>query len=98
MGAGTAAAIVAELAAGRVDKDISEDEIKQLLAAGIAKRLAPYAVPLFVPPPLGGRLGGGRYEGMLSQISPHPASPYGGGDRLVTFPYIFYSIVRKVWQ
>jgi fused signal recognition particle receptor len=46
MGAGTAAAIVAELAQGRVDSDISEEEIKQLLAASIAKRLAPYAQPL----------------------------------------------------
>ena len=46
MGAGTAAAIVAELAQGRVDSDIGEDEIKQLLAASITKRLAPYAVPL----------------------------------------------------
>ncbi len=46
MGAATASAVVAELAYGRVDKDIGEDEIKQLLAAAIAKRLAPYAVPL----------------------------------------------------
>lgn len=43
MGAATAAAIVAEMAEGRVDKDISEEEIRQLLAASIAKRLAPYA-------------------------------------------------------
>ncbi|MBX9726881.1 MAG: signal recognition particle receptor subunit alpha, partial [Rickettsiales bacterium] len=35
MGAGTAAAIVAELAQGRVDSDISAEEIKQLLAASI---------------------------------------------------------------
>lgn len=46
MGAGTAAAIVAELAQGRVDSDISEEEIKQLLAASIAKRLVPFAHPL----------------------------------------------------
>lgn len=46
MGAATSAAVVAELAQGRVDKDIEENEIKQLLAASIAKRLAPYAVPL----------------------------------------------------
>ena len=46
MGAATASAVVAELADGRVDKDIDEHEIKQLLAAAIAKRLAPYAVPL----------------------------------------------------
>ena len=57
MGAGTAAAIVAELAAGRVDSDISEEEIKQLLAASIAKRLAPYAVPLFSCSPLEGERG-----------------------------------------
>jgi fused signal recognition particle receptor len=43
MGAATAASVVAELAEGRVDKDISEEEIKQILAGGIAKRLAPYA-------------------------------------------------------
>lgn len=54
MGAGTAAAIVAELAQGRVDSDISEEEIKQLLAASIAKRLAPYARPLFASSPLMG--------------------------------------------
>lgn len=46
MGAATAAAVVAELAQGRVDSDISEGEIKELLAASIARRLAPYAVPL----------------------------------------------------
>ena len=46
MGAGTAAAIVSELAEGRVDKDIDEAEIKRLLAASISKRLAPYAKPL----------------------------------------------------
>lgn len=46
MGAATARAVVAELAEGRVDKDIGEDEIKQLLAGAIAKRLEPYAVPL----------------------------------------------------
>jgi fused signal recognition particle receptor len=51
MGAHTAAAVVAELALGRVDSDIGEDEIKQLLAASIAKRLAPYAVPLFSSSP-----------------------------------------------
>ncbi len=46
MGATTSAAVVAELAEGRVDKDIEEAEIRTLLAASIAKRLAPYAVPL----------------------------------------------------
>jgi fused signal recognition particle receptor len=46
MGAATSAAIIAELATGRVDKDIDDSEIKQLLAASISKRLAPYALPL----------------------------------------------------
>jgi len=46
MGAATAHSVVAELAEGRVDKDIDEDEIKSLLAVAIAKRLAAYAVPL----------------------------------------------------
>ena len=46
MGGATAAAIVTELAEGRVDKDIDAAEIKRLLAASIAKRLAPYASPL----------------------------------------------------
>jgi fused signal recognition particle receptor len=49
MGAATAASIIAELAEGRVDKDISEEEIKQVLAGAIARRLAPYAVPLVIP-------------------------------------------------
>lgn len=48
MGAATAASIVAELARGRVDKDISEEEIKQLLAEAITQRLAPYAQPMQV--------------------------------------------------
>lgn len=46
MGASTAAAIVAELAKDRLDKDIAEDEIKQVLAGAIARRLEAYAVPL----------------------------------------------------
>ena len=49
MGAATAASIIAELAEGRVDKDISEEEIKQVLAGAIARRLAAYAVPLVIP-------------------------------------------------
>lgn len=48
MGAATSVAVVQELAQGRVDKDIEEREIKQLLAASIAKRLEPYAVALKV--------------------------------------------------
>jgi fused signal recognition particle receptor len=46
MGAATARSVVAELAQGRVDKDVGEDEIKSILASAIAKRLAAYAVPL----------------------------------------------------
>ncbi|MBN8543470.1 MAG: signal recognition particle-docking protein FtsY [Alphaproteobacteria bacterium] len=46
MGAKAAASIVAEISEGRVDNDISEDEIKSLLADAIVKRLAPYAKPL----------------------------------------------------
>ncbi|MFN7451943.1 MAG: signal recognition particle-docking protein FtsY [Alphaproteobacteria bacterium] len=46
VGAVMAAEIVAEIAQGRVDKDISENEVKALLAAAIARRLAPYATPL----------------------------------------------------
>ncbi|MFZ4540919.1 MAG: signal recognition particle-docking protein FtsY [Rickettsiales bacterium] len=46
MGAATASAIIAELAIGRVDKDIEEREIKHLLAAAITKRLEPYAKAL----------------------------------------------------
>lgn len=46
MGAATAASIIAEIAQGRVDKDIDEVELKTLLAAAVAKRLAPYAKPL----------------------------------------------------
>lgn len=48
MGASTAASIVEELARGRQDKDISEEEIKQVLADAVAKRLAPYAKPMAI--------------------------------------------------
>lgn len=48
MGAVTAASIVAEIAEGRVDKDVSQEEIRELLAASVAKRLAPFATPLDV--------------------------------------------------
>jgi fused signal recognition particle receptor len=46
VGAKMAAGIVSELAHDRVGKDISEDEVRQLLADAIARRLAPYATPL----------------------------------------------------
>ncbi|MFN7185625.1 MAG: signal recognition particle-docking protein FtsY [Alphaproteobacteria bacterium] len=48
VGAVMAAEIVAEIAQGRVDKDISENEVKALLASAIARRLAPFATPLDV--------------------------------------------------
>lgn len=46
MGAATAMAITREISQGRVDKDISETEIKELLAQAVAKRVTPYAQPL----------------------------------------------------
>ncbi len=46
MGPGVAASIAAEIGAGRVDKDISEEELKKLLAAAVAKRLERVAHPL----------------------------------------------------
>ncbi len=46
VGAVMAAEIVAEIAQGRVDKDISENEVKALLASAIARRLAPCTTPL----------------------------------------------------
>lgn len=46
MGLPSAASIVAELAKERQDSDITDEEIKTLLAAAIAKRLAPHAAPL----------------------------------------------------
>jgi fused signal recognition particle receptor len=49
MGAVAAASIVEEISRGRVNKDISETEIKELLAAAIAKRLEPYAIPFVIP-------------------------------------------------
>ncbi|MFM9890356.1 MAG: signal recognition particle-docking protein FtsY [Rickettsiales bacterium] len=46
MGPKVAASIVAEIAAGRVDKDIEASELQELLAASVARRLEPFAVPL----------------------------------------------------
>jgi fused signal recognition particle receptor len=46
VGATSAASIIEEISEGRVDKNITEDELKELLAQAIAKRLQPYAVPL----------------------------------------------------
>ncbi len=46
MGAATAASIIAEISKDRVDSDISDEELRALLAASIEKRLAPYAAPL----------------------------------------------------
>jgi fused signal recognition particle receptor len=48
MGASVAAAVTAEIARERVDKDIGETELKQLLADAIATRLAPYACEMDV--------------------------------------------------
>jgi fused signal recognition particle receptor len=58
VGAVMAAEIVAEIAQGRVDKDISENEVKALLAAAIVRRLAPYAMPLDFPSPQPSPAGG----------------------------------------
>ena len=46
MGTSAAAAVVADIARDRMDKDVSDIEIKQLLSTAIAKRLTPYAIPL----------------------------------------------------
>ena len=48
MGAKTAVEIVEEMAEGRVDKDISEEEIKALLAERVSARLQPHAKPMDV--------------------------------------------------
>ena len=49
MGAGVAASITHEIAANKVDKEITGDALREVLAAAIAKRLQPYAVPLQMP-------------------------------------------------
>jgi fused signal recognition particle receptor len=46
MGAGTAARVTANLAEGRLGRRLSVDEIKDLLAAEIARILAPVALPM----------------------------------------------------
>jgi fused signal recognition particle receptor len=82
MGAGVAASITAELSATKVDKEITGEALRELLAAAIAKRLAAYAVPLLIPPPLGGRLGGGRNDTpSLPNNAPLPASPLKGEEK-----------------
>lgn len=48
IGAATAASIIAEISKDRVDSDISDEELKGLLAAAVEKRLLPYAIPLNV--------------------------------------------------
>jgi fused signal recognition particle receptor len=50
LGTTTAAAIVDALRAGRYDKEIGEDEIKQVLAAEVTKVLGPVAQPLAIDP------------------------------------------------
>ena len=52
LGPTTAAAIVDGLRAGRHDREIGEDEVKRLLAAEIARVLAPVAQPLAIDPAL----------------------------------------------
>ena len=49
MGVAASASIIAELAAERHNKDISEEGIKQLLADAIARRLKPLEAPLLSP-------------------------------------------------
>ena len=46
MGAASASSIVKEIGRDRFDKDVGEEELKQLLADAISVRLAPYAMPL----------------------------------------------------
>ncbi|MAR55630.1 MAG: signal recognition particle-docking protein FtsY [Rickettsiales bacterium] len=46
MGAATAASIVAEFGQGRFDKEVDPGEVRQALAAQIAARLQPVALPL----------------------------------------------------
>jgi fused signal recognition particle receptor len=50
MGPATAAMLVEDLGRGRLDKEIGEEEIREILAASIAKLLEPVARPL-VPDP-----------------------------------------------
>jgi len=52
LGTETATAIVETLRAGRYDKEISEDEIRQALADEVTKVLAPVAMPLAIDPTL----------------------------------------------
>lgn len=54
MGANVAASITSEIGAARHEKDIQGEELRQLLAVAIAKRLEAYAKPLlFSSPPEG---------------------------------------------
>ena len=46
LGAATAAKLVNEFAKDRFDKQISDEEVKEALAAQVAKILAPVAVPI----------------------------------------------------
>ncbi len=50
LGPATAASITAALRAGRFDKEISEEEVKGVLAAEIEKVLRPVALPLAIDP------------------------------------------------
>jgi fused signal recognition particle receptor len=50
LGSATAAAVVAALRSSRYDREITDAEIKEVLAAEIVKALAPVALPLSVDP------------------------------------------------
>jgi fused signal recognition particle receptor len=52
LGSETAAHVIAALRAGRFDKEITDDEVKQVLAAEIGKTLSAVAKPFLVDPAL----------------------------------------------
>ncbi len=103
MDAGTAAAVVAELAEGRVDKDISEEEIKAILAASIARRLKPYAAPLVIPAQAGSSgnaeslSGVARDPGLRRDDTPHVILVVGvnGNGKTTTIGKLAHSLTRE---
>ena len=50
LGIDTAGRVAAEIAEGRYNKTVSEDEVKEILAAEVEKILAPVAAPLTIAP------------------------------------------------
>ena len=54
LGPATAAKVIADFSHDRFGKDIDEEEIREALAASIAKILEPVAKPLFITPPENG--------------------------------------------